>query len=90
MPLSKLGKSTSAVEVLNVSQRGIWLLVEETEYFLPYKDFPWFREATVSAICKVRLLHSHHLYWPDLDVDLELDALRNTEKYPLVYQSAAR
>jgi len=29
------------------------------------------------------LLHGFHLYWPDLDVDLEIDNLENPEKYPL-------
>jgi hypothetical protein len=28
-------------------------------------------------------LHGYHLYWPDLDVDLEIDNLKNPEKYPL-------
>jgi len=29
------------------------------------------------------LLHGYHLYWPELDVDLEIDNLENPEKYPL-------
>lgn len=31
----------------------------------------------------VKLLHRHHLYWPDLDVDLELEFLRHPVKYPV-------
>jgi hypothetical protein len=35
------------------------------------------------SIQNVQLLHSYHLYWPDLDVDLEIDNLENPQKYPL-------
>jgi hypothetical protein len=85
MTLKTIGKSTSKVDVLNISKNGIWLLADNTEYFLPYKDFPWFKEAKISEIYKVKLTHRHHLHWPDLDVDLELESLQNLEKYPLVY-----
>jgi len=34
-----------------------------------------------------QLLHGYHLYWPDLDVDLEIDNLENPEKYPLKFES---
>jgi len=33
------------------------------------------------------LLHGYHLYWPELDVDLEIDNLENPEKYPLKFNS---
>jgi len=26
-----------------------------------------------------------HLHWPSLDIDLEIDSLKNLEKYPLVF-----
>jgi hypothetical protein len=29
-----------AIEVTNVSPHGLWLLVEQHEYFVPFKDFP--------------------------------------------------
>jgi len=60
------------------------MLVNGKEYFLPFKDFPWFREATISQIINVRLLHPHHLYWSDLDVDLELESIEKPEVYPLI------
>jgi hypothetical protein len=31
-------------------------------------------------------IHRHHLYWPNLDVDLEPDSLTNLAEYPLVYR----
>jgi len=38
----------------------------------------------VSAIQNVKLLNAHHLYWPDLDVDLALASIENPERFPLV------
>jgi hypothetical protein len=70
---------------IKTSSFGIWLLVYDTEYFLSYKDYPWFEEAKISDIYHVELLHKTHLHWPMLDVDLDLDSIKNPEKYPLVY-----
>jgi len=32
----------------------------------------------------VELSHGQHLYWPELDVDLDLDRIEHPENYPLV------
>lgn len=32
--------------------------------FLPFKTFPWFRDATIAELTHVRLPSPHHLYWP--------------------------
>jgi hypothetical protein len=82
----KPGKSTSEAEVLGVSRNGVWLFVVGKEYFLPFKDYPWFREARISEIYSVLLLRSRHLHWPDLDVDLHIDSLQEPDHYPLVYR----
>ena len=71
------------VSVENITPFGIWLFVKKKEYFLSYKDYPYFKNQTLSSIQNVQLLHGYHLYWPDLDVDLEIDNLENPEKYPL-------
>ena len=81
---STLGMITSPVEVQQISSHGIWILVEEKEYFLPNNEFPWFKDATVGDICEVDLLHGNHLYWPKLDIDLALDSLDHLEQYPLI------
>ncbi len=80
-----LGKNTSQVEILNVDAYGVWLYVLEKEYFLPYNDFPWFREARLSDILYVDLLHGFHLHWPSLDVDLYLNSLADLGETPLIY-----
>ncbi len=74
----------SAVEVLNVSPQGFWLWVIGHEYFLSFEHFPWFRNATLAQLFAVELHHGDHLYWPDLDVDLDLDRIVHLEKYPLI------
>lgn len=79
------GINTSAVEIVNISTHGIWLYVTGKEYFLPYKEYPWFQDARLSQIHHVSLLHGHHLHWSDLDVDLDLDSLEHAEQYPLKY-----
>jgi hypothetical protein len=81
-----LGKSTSEIEVQDISKHGIWLLVRGREYLLPFHDYPWFQDAKISDIYQVKLLHKSHLYWPNLDVDLELESLQNPENYPLQYR----
>lgn len=81
---TSLGKLTSAVEVLNISAFGLWLLVGEKEYFASYQEFPWFRDAKVSEILHVKSLHTGHLYWPSLDIDLALESLEHPEKFPLI------
>ena len=50
------GERTSVVEVLNISIHGIWIMVSESEHFLPYEHFPWFRDATLAQIHDVELV----------------------------------
>lgn len=87
MTSSQPGIDTSAeVEVVHVSPHGVWLWVRGREFFLPHETFPWFLQATIRQVHNVVLLHDRHLHWPDLDVDLELDAVEHPERYPLRYQ----
>jgi hypothetical protein len=67
-----------------VSRHGLWLLLNEQEYFLPFESFPWFRDATIGQLTNVELPAAHHIYWPELDVDLAVESLTNPERYPLV------
>ncbi len=86
MKSTKRGKRTSNLEVTNISLHGFWLLIGNVEYFVGFHENPWFRDATIRQILDVRLHHHRHLHWPSLDVDLELEALENPEKYALVYK----
>jgi hypothetical protein len=72
------------VEVSQISQHGLWLLLHDREMFLSSSDFPWFKDAPVSAVLNVQLPQSHHLYWPDLDIDLAVESIEHPERFPLV------
>ncbi len=78
------GKSTLKPEVVGITAHGIWILARGAEYFAAFRDFPWFKNASVSAIYAVTEPHPGHIYWPDLDVDLHLDSLKNPAAFPLV------
>jgi len=86
MKSSALGKSTLQVEILDITKYGIWLFVRGQEFLLSFKDYPWFRNAKISSVYNVKLLHRSHLFWPDLDVDLEIESLQRPEMYPLIYK----
>jgi hypothetical protein len=78
------GKRTSAAEVLSISSNGIWVFVDDTEYFLAFTVFPWFRRAPVSQVLNVERPSAGHLYWPDLDVDIAVESIEHPERFPLV------
>jgi hypothetical protein len=86
---SPRGKRASAVEVTNVSRTGLWLLLDGREIFVPFDRFPWFREAPIGALTRVERPWPHHLRWPDLDVDLDVDSIEHPERYPLVSRAPA-
>ena len=81
------GRSISPAEVTNVSAHGFWLFVGARELFVPFQQFPWFRDASIRAITNVQLPSPHHLHWPDLDIDLAVESIEHPEKYPLVSQA---
>ncbi|MGH7205902.1 MAG: DUF2442 domain-containing protein [Nitrospiraceae bacterium] len=84
MKSAKLGKHISAVEVTNVSNHGFWLLIGDQEHYLSFEHFPWFQDAPIGKLLNVQLPQPHHLYWPDLDVDLAVESLGHPERFPLV------
>ncbi len=86
MKLQTPGISTSEVEIFNIDAHGFWLFANGKEYFLPYEEFPWFKEARVADILNVQLLHEFHLRWPSLDIDLDLNSLEATAETPLIYK----
>ena len=83
MKSAQHGIGTLVVEVTNISAHGLWMFIHDQEVFLPFERFPWFREAPVGKIVHVEMPSPEHLYWPDLDVDLELDSVFHPENYPL-------
>lgn len=88
MKLLNNGKNILKPEVTNISEHGFWIFLKEKEYFLPFNEYPWFRDANISQIGNVRLIHNHHLYWPQLDIDLSTEIFDNPGKYPLTYKKS--
>lgn len=80
-----LGESTSAVEVTNASNHGLRLCAAGRELFLPYSEFPWFKDVWVSSIFHVEETSPGHFYWPDLDVDLGLESIEHPKRFPLKF-----
>ena len=89
MKSGERGLDTSPLEVTNISKHGFWLLLEERELFVPFSDFPWFQQAPVSAILNLERPNADHLYWPDLDIDLEVESIEHPERFPLVSRIVA-
>ena len=87
MKSAALGRNTSQVEVTNVSPHGFWLFLGDHECFVSFKEFPWFKDATIRQLSHVELPSAHHLYWPDLDIDLAVESLTHPERYPLISQA---
>ena len=84
------GASTSGVEVTHVSQHGFWLLLKDEELLVPFSEFPWFKNVTIDQLSKVELPSENHLYWPQLDIDICVDSIRDPKAFPLVSKGKAR
>ena len=78
------GNATLEVEVTNISPNAFWVFLGNEELPVPYAQFPWFRAATVEQLCTVQRPSANHLYWPQLDVDVSIQSLRNPAAFPLV------
>ena len=82
------GTRTSDVEVTNISPHGFRLLLDDEELFVPFAAFPWFQNAPPDKLTNVTRPQSHHLYWPDLDIDLAVDSIRHPDRFPLIARQA--
>ena len=87
MKSAGIGTGTSVPEVTDISPFGIWILHRAEEHFLPFDEFPWFRNAPVQTVFHVVEEGPDHLRWPELDVDLSLDSIRSPDAFPLVYEA---
>ena len=85
MKSSARGTRTSGTEVQGVLKKGVWLLVKGHEYFLPFTRYPWFKKASLADLQRVKRGDGHHLHWPELDVDVELESIEHPDHYPLTY-----
>ena len=85
MNSENFGTSTLANSVTNIAPFGLWLLCNEKEYFVSFADYPDFKKASIDNIFNVMQLSPTQFHWTDIDIDIELDALENPEKYSLKF-----
>lgn len=74
--------SFSCAEVTSINPHGFWLQCGDEELYLPFVEFPWFEHATIAQICRVQCPSATRIYWPELDLDLALDTIRNPLAQP--------
>jgi len=67
----------------------MWLLREGRELYLPFRDFPWFMDASIRQLAAASEPRSGHLRWAELDVDLPIEAIDDPAAYPMVARAAA-
>jgi len=85
MNLNQHGIDTFHNEVTGIGPFGFWILADDTEYFVPFDAYPEFKKATIQQIFNMKCLSPTQLYWPDIDADIEIEALENPEKFPLIW-----
>ena len=85
--LPKIGICTSKIEITKVSSQGFWLLLQNEELFLSFENFPWFKDVTIKELCEVESPSENHIYWPNLDIDLSIDSIKDPAAFPLKYKS---
>ena len=82
------GTATSEVEVTHVFRHGFWLLLGSEELLVPFAEVPWFKKATIEQISAVEWPSVNRLYWPQLDVDLSVESIRQPAAFPLLSRVA--
>jgi Protein of unknown function (DUF2442) len=82
------GTITSVAEVTHVSKNGFWVLLDAEELLVPFEHFPWFKKATIEQLSEVEWPALNHLYWPQLDVDLSVESIRDPLAFPLISKAA--
>lgn len=60
-------------------------MTAEGGFFVAFERYPAFEQATVSQVFDFRESFGD-FHWDDLDIDIELEALKHPEMYPLVFQ----
>ncbi|PSN16832.1 hypothetical protein C7293_01025 [filamentous cyanobacterium CCT1] len=74
---------------LGILANGLWVLCNDHKYFMPYDQFPWFKDAPIKHIFNLEEPHPGHLYWPDLDIDLSLEIIQHPKRFPRIARAEA-
>jgi hypothetical protein len=85
-----LKKDTYKPLITNIERKGFWILVNDVELFVPFDSYPDFENATLSQLFAFRSdENGQAFHWDELDVDIEIDALKYPERYPLLFRKMA-
>jgi hypothetical protein len=87
MKSKTLGIGISDAEVTHISISGIWVLLDDNEYFLPFEKYPDFRDATVGQIHNVRIVNGDELEWPDLQLNLSIESFDQPKHVPTLVKA---
>ena len=79
------GIDTFHNEVTAIGPFGFWILSDDNEYFVPFEDYPAFKKATIQQIFNMKCLSPTQLHWPEIDADIETEALEKPDKFPLIW-----
>lgn len=63
-------------EVTTISPHGFWVGAGGEELYVAFHEYPDFEHATVREISRIELVSSSRLYWPCLDIDVDIASLR--------------
>ena len=85
MLLEPHGRTIYASEVTAIGRDGFWVISHDGEYFVPFDNYPVFRGATVMQIYEMIEIGPGQLRWESLDVDIEIEALEQPERFPLKF-----
>lgn len=64
-------------EVTHITANGVWILTGHKELFMPYDEFPLFKDDAVSQIIRIEEPQPGHFYWPELDVYLTAEIIEH-------------
>ncbi len=77
--------SPTKSQITSVEKDGFWLLTDAGEFFVSFEQYPAFKKATIQQIFKFRERFGDS-HWDELDTDIERDALKFPERYPLKFK----
>lgn len=63
-------------EVTTISPNGFWVGAGGEELYIAFHEYPGFEHATVRELSRIELVSATRLYWPCLDIDIDLSMLR--------------
>ena len=72
-------------QITSIENDGFWLLTNDGEFLVSFEQYPAFKNATIEQIFNFRE-HFGDFYWEKLDIDIELEALKHPENYPLKFE----